>query len=84
MSWTARLASSLGSPESGLKLVLGQLAGYPLLLLYRKHLASQPAPTQHLFFFLSGLGLAHWVVGEGVVHSLYTIGNNQNSHIASS
>jgi len=73
MSWTARLASSLGSPESGLKLVLGQLAGYPLLLLYRKHLASQPAPTQHLFFFLSGLGLAHWVVGEGVVHSLYTI-----------
>ena len=36
------------------RLVLGQLAGYPLLLLYRKHLANKDTNTQHLYFFLSG------------------------------
>ena len=72
-SWTANLATSLGAQESGLKLVLGQLAGYPLLLLYRRHLASKDTNTQHLYFFLSGLILAHWVIGEGVTHSLYSI-----------
>ena len=36
------------------RLVLGQLAGYPLLLLYRRHLANKDTNTQHLYFFLSG------------------------------
>ena len=72
-SWTTSLASSLGAEESGLRLVLGQLAGYPLLLLYRRHLATRDTNTQHLFFFLSGLLLAYWVIGEGVTHSLYSI-----------
>jgi len=72
-TWTANLASSLGTEESGLKLVLGQLAGYPLVLLYRRYLASRDTNTQHLYFFLSGLLLAHWVIGEGVTHSLYSI-----------
>jgi len=72
-SWTASIANSLGAEESGLKLVLGQLAGYPLLLLYRRHLANKDTNVQHLYFFLSGLLLAHWVIGEGVTHSLYSI-----------
>ena len=70
------------------RLVLGQLAGYPLLLLYRRHLANKDTNTQHLYFFLSGkrrvhaildlthflgLLLAYWVIGDGVTHSLYTI-----------
>ena len=55
------------------RLVLGQLAGYPLLALYRRHLASRDSNTQHLYFFLSGLLLAYWVIGDGVTHSLYTI-----------
>ena len=56
-----------------LRLVLGQLAGYPLLFLYRRHLAHRDTNTQHLYFFLSGLLLAYWVIGDGVTHSLYTI-----------
>jgi len=72
-SWTASLATSLGTPESGLRLVLGQLAGYPLLLVYRRLLASRDTNTQHLYFSLSGLLLAYWVIGDGVTHSLYSI-----------
>jgi len=73
MSWTAALASSCGAPEAALKLVLGQLAGFPLLLFYRKYLSGKETNFQHLYFFLSGLGLAHWVIGKGVTHSLYSI-----------
>jgi len=73
MSLTAFLASSLGAPEAALRLVLGQLAGYPLLLLYRRHLSNKETNFQHLYFFLSGLLLAHWVIGQAVTHSLYTI-----------
>ena len=40
-SLTHTIASSLGASEAGLRLVLGQLAGYPLLFLYRRHLARQ-------------------------------------------
>jgi len=72
-TWTYTLATSLGAEESGLKLVLGQLAGYPLVLAYRKFLACRDTNTQHLYFFLSGLMLAYWVIGEGVTHSLYSI-----------
>jgi len=72
-TWTYNLASSLGAEESGLKLVLGQLAGYPLVLFYRRFLAYRDSNTQHLYFFLSGLMLAYWVIGEGVTHSLYSI-----------
>jgi len=56
-----------------LRLVLGQLAGYPLLFLYRRHIAHRDSNTQHLYFFLSGLFLAYWVIGDGVTHNLYTI-----------
>lgn len=73
LGWTHSVANSLGASESGLRLVLGQLAGYPLLLLYRRHLANKDTNTQHLYFFLSGLLLAYWVIGDGVTHSLYTI-----------
>jgi len=74
MSPIASLASTVGASEAGLKLVLGQLAGYPLLIFYRHHLAHRETNLQHLYFFLSGLLLGHWVVGEGVTHNLYTIG----------
>ena len=54
LGWTHEVANILGAAESGLRLVLGQLAGYPLLLLYRRHLANKDTNTQHLYFFLSG------------------------------
>lgn len=74
MGFVAGLAASVGAPEAALKLVLGQLLGYPLVYFYRKHLAHRETNLQHLYFFLTGLLLGHWVVGEGVTHNLYTIG----------
>jgi len=76
MAVVASLAAALGAPEAALRLVFGQLAGYPLLIFYRHHLAHRESNLQHLYFFLSGLLLGHWVLGEGVTHNLYTIGAN--------
>jgi len=73
MSWVASLASSLGAAEAALKLILGQVLGYPLMLLYRRVVATQPTNIQHLYFFLTGLFAAQWVIGTDVVHSLYAI-----------
>jgi len=73
MSWVAATAASLGASEAALKLILGQVLGYPLMLLYRKHLASLDPGLQHAFFFLSGLLTGHWVIGADVVHSLYAV-----------
>ena len=39
MSWVAAAAVSLGASEAALKLILGQLAGVPLMLLYRALIA---------------------------------------------
>jgi len=73
MSWVTGLATSLGATEAALKLIIGQLLGYPLMLLYRRAVSTQPTQIQHLYFFLSGLFAAHWVIGEDVAHSLYAI-----------
>lgn len=73
MSWVASLASGLGTTEAALKLILGQGLGYPLMLLYRRGVATQPTYIQHLYFFLTGLFAAQWVIGADVAHSLYAI-----------
>jgi lysophospholipid acyltransferase 5 len=73
MSWVAAAAASLGASEAALRLILGQLAGYPLVLLYRRLLAHRDTNTQHTFFFLSGLLVGQWVVGPDVLHSLYAV-----------
>jgi hypothetical protein len=54
MSWTQSLAESLGCGESGLKLVLGQLLGYPICYLHALLLKKSPAIAQHFYFILSG------------------------------
>ena len=58
MSWTATAAASLGAPEAGLKLILGQVSGYPLFLLYRAALSKAEAWVHHLFFAVTGLFMA--------------------------
>eukprot|EP00088_Acartia_fossae_P070178 TRINITY_DN9328_c0_g1_i8.p1 TRINITY_DN9328_c0_g1~~TRINITY_DN9328_c0_g1_i8.p1 ORF type:complete len:507 (+),score=73.62 TRINITY_DN9328_c0_g1_i8:78-1598(+) len=73
MGWTALLADKLGGTEAGLKLILGQLAGYPVLLLYRKLLSDKDPKLQHVYFALTGLFLGHWVIGPGVTHGIYAI-----------
>jgi lysophospholipid acyltransferase 5 len=72
-TWTKDAAESLGGSEAGLKLILGQLAGYPLLLFYRKFLSDKDPKLQHVYFTLSGLFLGHWVIGPGVANSIYAI-----------
>lgn len=67
MSWTSSLAESLGCPESALKLVLGQLAGYPLFLFHFYFLKKSSQNVQHLFFALSGLLVASWAIGSGAL-----------------
>jgi len=71
--WTGELAASVGGSEAGLKLILGQLSGYPILLFYRKFLSNKDPNLQHVYFALTGLLLGAWVIGPGVVHSLYSI-----------
>jgi len=69
----AALSVAVGASEAALRLVLGQLMGYPLMLLYRKKIASQQTTVQHLYFFLTGLIVGWWVIGGDVKHSLYAI-----------
>jgi len=73
MSWVAAAAVSLGASEAALKLILGQLLGVPLMLLYRALIAHRETNVQHLFFFLSGILAGQWVIGGDVVHSLYAV-----------
>jgi len=69
----AALAEAVGASEAALRLILGQLLGYPLMLLYRNKIARQQTTVQHLYFFLTGLIAGWWVIGGDVKHSLYAI-----------
>lgn len=73
MGWTATIAEELGGSEAGLKLLLGQLAGYPLLLIHRRFLRDKPELVQHLYLMVSGLVAGHWVIGTDIAHSLYCV-----------
>ena len=56
MAFISSLAESLGSSEAGLRLVLGQLLGYPVMLFYRRHVAGQQSTLQHLYSIITGMG----------------------------
>lgn len=74
MSWTVSLANALGASESGVRLIFGQLSGYPLFLLHRMYLRNASASVQHLFFAVTGLFMAWWAIGmDAVFHSTLSI-----------
>jgi len=73
MSLVSNLAASTGTSEAALKLILGQMSGYPLMLIYRSYLSRHSVSTQHIFFFLTGLSAGLWVIGPDVVHSIYAV-----------
>ena len=54
MAFISSVAESVGSSEAGLRLVLGQLLGYPVMMLYRRHIASHQSTVQHLYFIMTG------------------------------
>ena len=62
MAFISSVAETVGSSEAGLRLVLGQLLGYPVMMLYRKHIASQQSTVQHLYFILTGQSSRHILV----------------------
>ncbi len=70
MGWTASAAESIGAPEAGLRLILGQVAAYPLFLLYRSHLCKSDEWVQHAYFAATGLFMSWWSVGsDALFHS---------------
>ncbi len=71
MTWTKDLADSLNAPESGLKLVIGQLSAYPLMVLYRSLFAGNSSRgLHHAYLALTGLFMSYWAIGsDAVFHS---------------
>ena len=58
MAFISSLAENLGASEAALRLLLGQLMGYPVMLVYRRLVASQHTTIQHIYFILTGQSLA--------------------------
>jgi len=73
MSWTSSLASWLGGSEDGLVFLLGQLMGYPVMLVYRLFLYKRSSTAQHIYFLLTGLLVGLWTIGMDVIHNLYAV-----------
>lgn len=73
MGLVAYIAEQAGATEPALKLILGQLAGYPILLLHRRLLRDKSALVQHLYFMLTGLLIGQWVIGPDIAHNLYCV-----------
>lgn len=69
----ADMAASLGASEAALRLILGQMLGAPLMVVYRSMVAHREATAQHLFLFLTGALAGHWVIGPDVAHSFYAV-----------
>ena len=55
------------------RLLLGQLLGYPVMLLYRKHISCQQTTVQHLYLIITGMLAGWFVIGSDISHSLYAI-----------
>lgn len=75
MTITQGIADYLGVADEGLRLILGQIAGYPLFLFHRQFLRKCSPTVQHAFFAISGMAIAYWSIGlESLMHSSICIG----------
>ncbi|KAK7094232.1 lysophospholipid acyltransferase 5-like [Littorina saxatilis] len=73
-SFIAPLATVLGASESGTRLLLSLLSGYPLALLYRSSLLyNQPPAVKHVYFIMTGLLQCWFNFGTDVYHSMFNI-----------
>ena len=54
MTFLSSLVETLGCSEDGLRLILGQLLGYPVMLIYRWIIANQNSTSQHFYFIFTG------------------------------
>jgi len=75
MTLTQGIADSLGVADEGLRLILGQISGYPLFLFHRQFLRRCSPTVQHTFFAISGMVIANWSIGSDcLMHSCAMIG----------
>jgi len=73
MSFIKSIAETAGSSEAALRLILGQLLGYPIMLFYRNHISCQQTAVQHLYFIITGMLAGWFVIGGDICHSVYAI-----------
>lgn len=73
MSIVKIIAEAAGGSEAAVRLLLGQLLGYPVVLFYRKYISRQSTTLQHLYFIISGLLAGWFVIGQDIQHSLAAI-----------
>jgi len=73
MSIVKNIAEAAGGSEAAVRLLLGQLLGYPVALIYRKHISRQPSTIQHIYFIVTGLLAGWFVIGQDIQHSLAAI-----------
>jgi len=73
MSIVKSIAEAAGGSEAAVRLLLGQLLGYPVLLFYRKCVSRQSSTLQHLYFIVTGLLAGWFVIGQDIQHSLAAI-----------
>lgn len=68
------LASLVGAPEAGLRLILGQMAAYVIVGIHRARFKQSESWVQHAYFALTGLFMAWWAIGEDAVfHGSLTV-----------
>ena len=54
MTFLTSMAGTLGCSEEWLRLLLGQLLGYPIIMIYRWIITNQRPSIQHPYFFIAG------------------------------
>ena len=64
MPWTKDLADLMGADESALKLLIGQLFGYPVMLLHKQFFKHSSSTMQHIYFASTGLATGYWFLGN--------------------
>jgi len=73
MPWTKDLADLMGADESALKLLIGQLFGYPVMLLHKQFFKHSSSTMQHIYFASTGLATGYWFLGAEVLHNVACI-----------
>eukprot|EP00096_Caligus_rogercresseyi_P011555 TRINITY_DN4564_c0_g1_i1.p1 TRINITY_DN4564_c0_g1~~TRINITY_DN4564_c0_g1_i1.p1 ORF type:complete len:465 (-),score=102.20 TRINITY_DN4564_c0_g1_i1:281-1675(-) len=63
MSWTDALAESAGASPAAIRLLLGQLLAYPMMLVYRSYFSKSSPNVQHLYLTSISLLIAGWSFG---------------------
>ena len=74
MAFITDLSRQYGLDEAAIRLLLGQISGFPVFLLYTIIIRKLPLNLQYLYIVATGIGVAYWSFGvECICHSLLCI-----------